>query len=84
MYKRQVYDSNKNYHYSAYLLDLLDTTKEQKEGLMTSQLRHEDRTGYFDKTSSTNTGFAKRAVLAGRSIPLIGRLHSELFNRNVT
>ena len=75
-----VLDANSNYHYSSYILDLLDRTKEQKEGLMTSQLWFEDVPGKFDEVA--NTGFLKRAKAAESNIQLIGKLHSELFNQD--
>ena len=78
-----VYDSNKNYHYSAYILDLLDRSQDQKEGLLTAQLWYPDTGAQFDTLSGTNKGFEKRQkkTLLDLDIPMIGRLHSELFNQ---
>ena len=74
-------DSNKMYHYSAYLLDLLDTTQEQKEGMMTAQGWYVDTPKHFDVVEGVdNKGFKTRQELRG-VVPLIGKLHSELFNQ---
>jgi len=75
-------DSNKMYNYSAYLLDLLDTTQEQKEGIMTAQFWYPDTPKLFDKVEgTTNKGFKKRQDESRKTLPLIGKLHSELFNQ---
>jgi len=75
-------DSNKMYNYSAYMLDLLDTTQEQKEGMMTAQCWYADTPKHFDvvETDGGNKGFKTRQELRGL-LPLIGKLHSELFNQ---
>ncbi len=75
-------DSNKNYNYSAYLLDLLDTTQEQKEGMMTAQCWYADTPKHFDVVEGEkNKGFKTRQDLRDPILPLIGKLHSELFNQ---
>jgi len=75
-------DSNKMYNYSAYLLDLLDTTQEQKEGIMTSQFWYPDTPKYFDSiTGADNKGFKKRQDESRKTLQLIGKLHTELFNQ---
>lgn len=75
-------DSNKMYHYSAYFLDLLDRSQEQKEGLMTSQFWYPDTAGQFDTLGDNNKGFKIRKELGKlTTVPLIGKLHSELFNQ---
>ena len=77
-----IYDSNKNYHYSAYFLDLLDRSQEQKEGVMTAQLWYADTPKCFDTIGDDNEGFQKRNLLSSLSnVPMIGRLHSEIFNQ---
>ena len=74
-------DSNKMYNYSAYLLDLLDTTQEQKEGMMTAQGWYVDTPKHFDVVEGVdNKGFKTRQELRGL-VSLIGKLHSELFNQ---
>jgi len=75
-------DSNKNYHYSAYLLDLLDRGQEQKDGLMTGQGWYKDTAKLFDTAEDKNLGWKKRKSIAGlNAVQLIGPLHSELFNQ---
>ena len=50
---------------------------------MSSQLWHEDTPKQFDTTDIQNLGWAKRLtyIASGKSIPMVGRLHSELFNQ---
>jgi len=76
-------DSSKMYNYNAYMLDLIDTTQEQKEGMMTSQLWYPDTPKQFDSVTGTdNKGFKTRLDLGKKGlVQLIGKLHTELFNQ---
>ena len=78
-----VYDSNKNYHYTSFLLDLLDRSKEQHDGQMTAQLWYKDTPRqHIESCSADNLGWkARNERNKLGNIPMIGRLHSDIFNQ---
>ena len=77
----EAFNANGHYNYNSYILDLLDTTEEQKESFMTAQGWYKDIAGKFENHTS-NDGWKKRAALFGaKEHGLIGTLHSELFNQ---
>jgi len=75
----EVTSANKLYPFSSYLMDLFDTTSEQKTSYMTSQLWYKN--GAFNNTT-TNAGYKARGKHFGSEpYGMIGKLHSELFNQ---
>ncbi len=78
----EAFNANGHYNYNSYILDLLDTTDEQKESFMTAQGWYKDTAGKFTENNEKNDGWKKRAALFGANEHgLIGTLHSELFNQ---
>ena len=75
----EVTSANKLYPFSSYLMDLFDTTEEQKTSYMTSQLWYKN--GAFNNPE-INKGYKARGKHFGSEpCGMIGKLHSELFNQ---
>ncbi len=77
----EVTNANKLHPFSSYILDLFDTSQEQKDSYMTAQNFY--RNGAFNNVDpKLNPGFGKRARHFGDTAHgMIGKLHSELFNQ---
>jgi len=77
----EVTNANKLYPFSSYLMDLFDTTSEQKTSYMTSQLWYKN--GPFNNTDGkSNEGFKNRGKHFGtEAYGMIGKVHAELFNQ---
>jgi len=78
--------SNGLYAYASYFIDLLDTSQEQKEGLMTAQGWYPDtpKVAYFHDVK--NKGWATRkdrtyCKTDGQDSEFLGKLHVDLLNQ---
>lgn len=78
-----VESSNSKYPYKAYITDLLNYGKEEKETFLQSSLFYKDTAGNMEK-SEENAGYVKRkACIKNGLLELNSRIHCDFFNTNL-
>lgn len=81
--QKPVSPPNNAYAYRAYIETLLNYGPAAKKSHLTSVLWYDDTAGKMDNTKDGNEGLNKRreCLGAGKTIDMIGHLHSDVFNQ---
>lgn len=79
-------DSSNLYHYRSYLETLLSYSNEAKESQLSLALYKKDVAGQHDDIANANTALVARRSYYSKSktVSLIGRLHSDIFNQETS
>lgn len=79
-----VSNSSNLYHYRAYLETLLSYNNDAKTSQLSCALYSKDKAGKMDNIANDNTGLVKRRTYtdASKTVPLIFRLHADVFLQN--